>query len=224
MRPRGYLSGRIWLRLKGFQSPQGLPCGLVGQQPGPASVHCPEPCPGTVSLPGEKHHQAPAGRSWVDSCARKATLVLSGQAPGFPTLSGAGLSTWRQGHRGQPPLASSQCPQGRRARPLLIFTHTLCFPWKVNIYTLSTGLHPAWTATWPGGLPWPRAFESPFTPEVSPSARAASRWGTMLCPDGLCSRAVYSQASLTKKWGIWPRLKAAAQAFPRTTGHQVPEV
>lgn len=67
-----------------------------------------------------------------------ASVFIRGQALGLPTLCPA-LDSRPTGRatEANPQRASSQLPQERQVRPLLISTQIFCFPLQVNIYTLS---------------------------------------------------------------------------------------
>lgn len=104
-------------------------------------------------------------------------------------------------------------------RPVLIFTPIFCFPSKL-IFTHSPpcGCHAAVDIKVAGRA---SLIPGPLNPFRAPSEahRTPGRQAVMLCPVDFTLHCV--QASLTKKWGIWPRLKAATQAFPRTTGQRI---
>lgn len=65
-------------------------------------------------------------------------MFIRGQALGLPTLHPA-LDSRPTGRATEtnPQRASSQLPQERQVRSLLIFTQIFCFPLQVNIYTLT---------------------------------------------------------------------------------------
>lgn len=93
----------------------------------------------------------------------KAVLLLRGQAQASQ-LSVRCRSRPGRGPQRPPQLASSQLPRERWVRPVLIFTPTLCFPLKVNIYTPSTLQLQCCRGHQSGreGFPGPRAPEIPL--------------------------------------------------------------